>query len=175
VNGALRCSIGAATAAVFFASVLVMAEPAQDGAAATLPEGEGAQLARTACLACHGSQLIAQQRLSRDGWLREIDKMVAWGASVSETERPVLAQYLDAQFPDRRAPAASADTADAGARVLEMRCTSCHGVDLVEQQRLDAVGWSREADKMIGWGAVLPPDEKTALVDYLARRFPPRR
>jgi cytochrome c5 len=84
----------------------------------------------------------------------------------------VLASYLAAHFPDGDVRTASADAAAAGARVLQTRCTSCHSVDLIEQQRLDAAGWSREADKMTGWGAVLTADEKTALVDYLARRFP---
>jgi mono/diheme cytochrome c family protein len=177
VNRASRIPIVLGIIGAFVGSVLVTARPVsvQDSVAAALPAGAGGDIARAACLQCHGSELITQQRLSRDGWLREIDKMVGWGAKVGEAEKPVLAGYLAAHFPDGEVSTVSAEPAEAGARVLQTRCVSCHSVDLIEQQRLDVAGWSREADKMMGWGAVLTPDEKTALVDYLARRFPQRQ
>jgi hypothetical protein len=53
-----------------------------------------------------------------------------------------------------------------------LTCTgSCHGPSLIAQQRLDTAGWTREVNKMIGWGAVVPDNEKDALVAFLARTF----
>jgi hypothetical protein len=54
---------------------------------------------------------------------------------------------------------------------VRTRCTVCHDLALVEQQRLDVDGWRREIDKMIGWGAGVTPDEKDPLAAYLARRY----
>ena len=46
---------------------------------------------------------------------------------------------------------------------------ACHGPGLIAQQRLDRAGWTREVDKMIGWGAAVGAQEKEPLVAYLAR------
>ena len=50
-------------------------------------------------------------------------------------------------------------------------CLSCHGEDIINRQRLTRVQWEREVDKMVRWGAQVPPDQKTALIDYLSTRF----
>ena len=38
---------------------------------------------KRACLTCHEDDLIESQRLSRAGWVREVDKMIRWGADVT--------------------------------------------------------------------------------------------
>ncbi len=50
------------------------------------------------CLVCHDLRLIEAQRLTGAGWTREIDKMIAWGASLTESERDVLSKYLVIRF-----------------------------------------------------------------------------
>jgi DMSO/TMAO reductase YedYZ molybdopterin-dependent catalytic subunit len=62
-----------------------------------------------------------------------------------------------------------------GKAVFDTRCLVCHDDRLTAQQRLTLPGWSREVDKMIGWGANVPEAEKASLVEYLARRFGPGR
>jgi mono/diheme cytochrome c family protein len=47
-----------------------------------------------ACLTCHGRDLTEQQRLTPAGWTREVEKMMRWGAQVSEAEKAALVQYL---------------------------------------------------------------------------------
>jgi DMSO/TMAO reductase YedYZ molybdopterin-dependent catalytic subunit len=47
-----------------------------------------------ACRVCHDDDLSAQQRLTRDGWGREVDKMIRWGARVSPDERGPLVEFL---------------------------------------------------------------------------------
>ncbi|MBI3050074.1 MAG: hypothetical protein HYY76_17380 [Acidobacteria bacterium] len=138
-----------------------------------LPPGPGADPARSRCLGCHGPGLITGQRLSRDGWSRELDKMAGWGASIDAADRPVLLEYLTSNFGPESPPGDA--RADAGAALVQARCLVCHDLRLIEQQRLDPDGWRRELDKMIGWGAAVTPEEKETLVVHLARRYGVRR
>lgn len=150
-------------------TVLVAAAPsAQDPA---LPEAPGVEVVRAKCLGCHGADMIVGQRLSPAGWGREIDKMVRWGAVVTDAEREPLTRYLSRFGP---APAASHARTDQGAAILERACLGCHAVDMIEGQRLSTDGWTREVDKMIRWGAVVSDADKGALVDYLAQKYPVR-
>jgi mono/diheme cytochrome c family protein len=138
-----------------------------------LPAGPGRDTVTTRCLSCHESDLIVQQRLSRAGWGREIDKMVRWGATVLPAERDPMLDYLAAHFAPT--PAASHLVATAATEAIYKRaCLSCHEADLVESQRLSRAGWVREVDKMIRWGADVSPADKDALVYYLTARYPPR-
>src|SRR5215475_13553482 len=59
-----------------------------------LPEGNGANVVREKCLTCHEADLIIMQRLSRQGWSREVDKMLRWGATVGEPERRRMLDYF---------------------------------------------------------------------------------
>jgi mono/diheme cytochrome c family protein len=62
------------------------------------PSVEGEAVYRRACLSCHGDDLVAPQRLALPGWTREVEKMMRWGAQVSETEKAVVAAYLAARY-----------------------------------------------------------------------------
>jgi hypothetical protein len=126
-------------------------------------------LVQSRCFDCHSADLIIQQRLSADGWSRELDKMIGWGARVSSIEKPVIVRYLAASFSARSGDAASPDTADPGAELLKMRCFSCHDSTLISQQRLRSDGWARELDKMIAWGAGVTAAERPILIEYLSR------
>ena len=52
-----------------------------------------------------------------------------------------------------------------------MRCVTCHGVDIIRQQRLSPSAWAREVEKMIGWGAVVGASEREDIVKYLGAEF----
>jgi cytochrome c5 len=133
-----------------------------------LSAGPGADTVQARCSSCHGMELIIQQRLTREGWLREVEKMTSWGAVVAPGEQEALLDYLVASF-----GAESSGTTDGaatkGAALLRARCQTCHDFRLIEQQRLDADDWARELDKMISWGATLTDSEKDTLVEHLAR------
>lgn len=138
-----------------------------------LPAGPGRDLVTTRCGSCHEPDLITQQRLTRAGWGRSLDKMVRWGATVEAGEREPMLDYLSAHFAPK--PAVSHLVATAGSEAIYKRaCLTCHEDDLIESQRLSRAGWVREVDKMIRWGATVAPTDKDALVDYLAARYPPR-
>ena len=138
-----------------------------------LPAGPGRDVVTTRCVSCHETDLIAQQRLTRTGWGRSIDKMIRWGAVVETDERGPMLDYLAAHFAPQ--PAASHLVATAPSETIYKRaCLTCHEDDLIEAQRLTRAGWMRSVDKMIRWGADVAPAEKDPLVDYLAARYPPR-
>ena len=58
----------------------------------------GSRTFETACRVCHDDDLSAQQRLTREGWGREVDKMIRWGARVSPDERGPLVEYLASRW-----------------------------------------------------------------------------
>jgi hypothetical protein len=51
-------------------------------------------------------------------------------------------------------------------------CTECHDSHIIVQQRLSNKAWSKEVDKMIKWGAVVDPNDRSAFIDYLSIYFP---
>ena len=136
-------------------------------------DGADGQDVRTKCLGCHQADLIAQQRMTRDGWDREIAKMERWGVVLSAAERAQMLTYLAGRF-GRDVVSGATVPAD-GEGVYRAACRSCHEDDLASQQRLSAVAWSRTVDKMASWGARVTPEQKPALVAYLASRWGTRR
>jgi hypothetical protein len=48
------------------------------------------------CLSCHSLRIIHSQRLSKQAWIRELNKMESWGALIQERE--ALLDYLSDQF-----------------------------------------------------------------------------
>src|SRR5512145_359530 len=127
-----------------------------------LPDGKGAELARERCVNCHEADLIVSQRLSRQGWTREVEKMIRWGASVSESEKEILIDYFAAHFKPRSATSPAAGD-ERGKRIFEEKCLLCHEADLTQQHPLSRQGWTREVEKMIRWGAVVTDAEKEPL------------
>ena len=74
---------------------------AQPTAATPVPSHEPAApnaVFDRACRVCHDDDLSAQQRLTRDGWGREVDKMIRWGARVSPEERGPLVEFLASRW-----------------------------------------------------------------------------
>ena len=58
--------------------------------------------ARTACAECHDAGIILQQRLSKDAWGKEVDKMVRWGTVLDPKDRDALIDYLSTNFPPEK-------------------------------------------------------------------------
>lgn len=74
---------------------------------------------------------------------------------------PVLGTRL-AEYPPGR-----------GKAVADLACLLCHSASMSAQQRLSEKQWAKEVDKMIGWGAAVPPDRRDELVAYLVANFGP--
>jgi cytochrome c5 len=145
-------------------------------AGAGLTAQEAAQLVQMRCTVCHQTDLLQQQRLTREGWDREVAKMMGWGAAIDRARAADVAAYLAETYPSPGpAHVAVSSASGAAADLLKTRCTVCHRTDLIEAQRLDADGWRRELAKMMGWGAVLTPAERDVVLDYLASAAGERR
>jgi len=52
-------------------------------------------------------------------------------------------------------------------------CLECHEARIIVQQRVSKAVWSKEVDKMVKWGAVVDPNDRDALIDYLSGNFSP--
>jgi hypothetical protein len=65
---------------------------------AEFPPGEGKSLADSACLACHSTDLVRQQRLTEKQWTAAVTKMAGWGAEVPESKKETLIAYLVKNF-----------------------------------------------------------------------------
>ena len=63
-----------------------------------LPNGDGNAVAERACLACHSSDILRQQRLTEKQWTGVLTKMVGWGAELSDSDKVALLPYLVNQF-----------------------------------------------------------------------------
>jgi len=61
-------------------------------------------------------------------------------------------------------------TIDAAA-LLESRCGVCHSTDFPKHARKSRSDWEETVTRMIAKGAKLSPEEKKALVRYLAETY----
>jgi hypothetical protein len=61
-----------------------------------------------------------------------------------------------------------------GKAEVEAACYACHSADLLAQQRLTEKQWTATVEKMMRWGAVVPPEKKDVMIDYLSKNFGPK-
>jgi len=57
------------------------------------------------------------------------------------------------------------------ARLLEERCGVCHTTDFPKKARKSRSDWEENVTRMMAKGAKLSPEEKKALVKYLAKHY----
>ena len=102
------------------------------------------------CAVCHTTDLISQQRLSEERWKATVEKMVHWGADLSQEEATLLLQYLTRRYhpgaadhlptverelgmmepPMGQDPATGglpAGVASRGSGIYAHNCRACHG------------------------------------------------
>src|SRR5215471_20440284 len=137
---------------------------------------QGANMAQrmASCTAsCHGPSIIAQQRLERDGWRREVEKMIGWGAQVPDAEKDAFITYLAASFNSSRPRPDSGKVVPKGkgSDVFQISCLNCHDDKPIVAVKRDRAAWTREVEKMTNWGAYVPPARKDELIDYLTNAF----
>jgi DMSO/TMAO reductase YedYZ molybdopterin-dependent catalytic subunit len=56
---------------------------------------------------------------------------------------------------------------------VQAACLTCHGEDIVAGQRLTKAQWERELEKMVRWGAQVPPGDRAGIIEFLLRHFGP--
>jgi len=139
------------------------------------PEGAGRAILERACGACHDAGAITSNHFATPGEYKDIiDAMIGSGAQVSDTEKPVLVDYLFTNFGKKpeggAAPAAAA--VDPGKAILETACTVCHGLDGLVNHVYDSKGpYQSLVENMIAYGANVTDAQKPALVDYMFKTY----
>ncbi len=61
----------------------------------------GAATFKRVCLTCHDADIVEQQKLTPTGWTRSVEKMMRWGAAVSDAEKQPLIDHLASRFGPR--------------------------------------------------------------------------
>ena len=69
--------------------------------ASHVPNDAGAATFKSKCLTCHEGDIIEQQKLTPTGWTRSVEKMMRWGATITETEKQPLVDYLASRYGPR--------------------------------------------------------------------------
>lgn len=59
-------------------------------------------------------------------------------------------------------------------RAIRDNCLICHGEEMFTSQRLTPKQWKAEVEKMVGWGAPLPPELHADVIDHLAAEYSDR-
>jgi mono/diheme cytochrome c family protein len=59
-----------------------------------LPEGKGKDVVMDVCTACHGADVIASQKATRQAWQSIVDDMVSRGADADAAKIKVIVDYL---------------------------------------------------------------------------------
>ena len=78
---------------------------------------------------------------------------------------------LFAAFTLAVALAADQATLDQGQKVEQTTCLPCHSLRLIHSQRLPRAAWDRELTKMAGWGWSAKPEDRAALLEFLAANY----
>lgn len=141
------------------------------------------RLFRENCLMCHAVEMVASQRMNPAQWLAEVDKMIGWGSPVPPEEKERLVTYLAATYPADKPPTPSETMApdairalnrapevgpvhadaDAGAKLYEVHCASCHG----QSARGGDLGTN-----LVDTPILLHPDEFAGVLREGRRRMP---
>jgi hypothetical protein len=58
---------------------------------------------------------------------------------------------------------------------VKAACTSCHNTTRIAEQHMTRQQWSDQFEKMEGLGAVIPDEDREAMLNYLTKNFGPAK
>jgi cytochrome c5 len=180
-------------AAVRWILLFLLASPHVLAADAPEPADEAAALFRSACLQCHGLQVIETRRDGRPGWEHVVHSMVIRGTQLDAREAQIVTDYLFRNYgPSFRAmvtgplPPDSSWThpgqaqsseqielpAGPGAEQVQALCQMCHDLGRVVSVRRSKDEWLRYTTRMLERADVpFTPETARIIADYLATHF----
>jgi hypothetical protein len=77
------------------------------------PPGQMQEKVKTTCTTCHAATQVTKQHKTKTEWSKVLDKMIGYGADVSDTERPAVLKYLASNFGPTKGGSKAAKAADA--------------------------------------------------------------
>ena len=143
------------------------------------PKGPVRQVIFKSCTSCHGIDDYAYNALDSAGWNTLIEtKHKDLNVPLSDKDRDLLLDWVVAKFgpnskPFPRAyvpPQITTFLTDPEAQILlDSACTSCHGMDRVNERRYSPDRWRVITVDMRERGAKLTDEELERLVEWLGR------
>jgi cytochrome c5 len=127
----------------------------------------GAALVAERCTVCHSAERIQNSTKTRDEWEDTVKRMIGKGANLNSDEKDAVITYLAETYKTNVSPAAGLD----GAALVQERCTVCHSTERIQAATKTKDEWTSTVNRMIGKGANLNADEKTAVINYLAETY----
>jgi hypothetical protein len=85
-------------AVLLFASIPLVSAQAPSAPGKPLPPGPMQAKIKAACTQCHNATRITEQRLTRQQWSDQLDKMEGLGAVIPESDRSAFLAYLTRNF-----------------------------------------------------------------------------
>jgi cytochrome c5 len=141
-------------------SLLTAATLAADGVPP--PEVDGKKIVETACVSCHGLDVVANKQGNREQWHAVVWDMVGRGASLNTEEAAQAVEYLAKNFGENK-----------GRKLVEDICSLCHVWQRVKGHELTKEQWGGVIKGMIVEGAPVTDEEFNLIVEYLAKNFGP--
>lgn len=97
---------------------LLAASPVLEAEKPKIPDGPGKDAVIRVCSQCHGVEVAASRRESRDGWNAIVADMIERGATGTDDEFGQIVEYLATNF-SKDAPAAKIEVNKASAALLQ--------------------------------------------------------
>lgn len=163
-------------------------EPTTDVWQEVLPEGEGKASTIAACSGCHGPEVLMSYSSDESGWQTVIQRMMALGAKVYETDLVRISRYLSSSTGKSgqsnigaRAKALSSRSPEvvsrmegtSGSAILKEACVQCHGLQIISLQPRGKEEWKKTIFEMVSHGAQISLEEIEDLIEYLTRHYVP--
>lgn len=108
----VRCTLSGLASSISLA-ILAGAAISYASAQDLLPEGPGKAETERVCSKCHELTRSVSLRQNRDGWEVTIDKMVSFGAELSDKDYDAVLDYLSKNFASQALPKLNANKAEA--------------------------------------------------------------
>jgi cytochrome c5 len=155
-----------------FMALFLNAAPLHAQAPGALPQGEGRDLAATACSQCHSLNVLMAGRDGPVGWKNHVHNMVLRGAQLTPREADTVIQYLVTNFgPGAPAATAVALPSGPGKELVETRCAVCHTLERVTIVKRQKADWDHIVANMYERWGVSAPEEAQTIAGYLADQF----
>jgi cytochrome c553 len=178
-GGVARWSVAAVVAAVSVSPVAAQFLEKPTRPQVETPRGAVRQVIFKSCTSCHGIDDYAYNALDRAGWNTLIEtKHKDLNVPLSDKDRDLLLDWVVARFganskPFPRAyvpPQITTFFTDPEAQtLLGSACTSCHGMDRVNEKRYSPDRWRVITVDMRERGAKITDEELERLVEWLGR------